>query len=393
MPWKTQQVMDLKMEFVRRALQPEVNLRALCREMGISAKTGYKWQQRFLAAGKAGLQDASRRPHRSPTQLPETVVCELVRLKQCHRAWGPQKIRELYRRLHGTPPSVSSCKRILSKAGLVEPRRTRRREEVGRISSAVVAKAPNDVWTVDFKGWWRTGTGQRCEPLTVRDAYSRYILCAQAMSNNTTEMVRAAFEQLFDVNGLPRTIRSDNGTPFASSNGLLGLSRLAVWWLALGIDLDRIRPGHPEENGAHERMHRDIRQEIQGLIIGDMAQQQAALDVWRETFNRERPHQALGMKTPADLYSKSSRRYTGTPDEIIYEPPHLVRKVNHRGLIKLHGNRLFLSESLCGWEVGLRPDGFDFLDVCFAHLPLGRIDLTTASFLPAPSRRQERCSP
>ena len=360
--------------------------------MGISAKTGYKWRDRFLALGKMGLRDASRRPIRSPLQLPESVVCELVRLKRAHQSWGPEKVRELYRRQHGTPPSLSSCKRVLTKAGLVEPRRIRPRKEAGRIVSPIVAQEPNDLWTVDFKGWWRTRNGQRFEPLTVRDAYSRYILCAQAMSNNTTAMVRTQFERLFEENGLPRTIRSDNGTPFAASNALLGLSRLSAWWLALGIDLDRIRPGHPEENGAHERMHRDIRHEIQALISGDIVQQQIALDLWRECFNQERPHQALGMKTPSELYRRSNRSYTGTPDEIAYEPPLFSRTVNHCGFVKIHGNHLFLSESLCGWQVGMKADGPDFLEVNFAHLRLGRIDLTTASFLPVPSHRQERGS-
>lgn len=248
MPWKTTNVMELRMQFVRRSLQAGVNIRALCKEMGISPKTGYKWQERFLQEGRAGLVDCSRRPHASPTQLPEAVVCEMVRLKNAHRAWGPRKIRELYLRLHGAAPSVSSCKQILTKAGLVEPRRHRSAQDVGRISCTAQVNAPNDMWTVDFKGWWRIGNGQRGEPLTVRDAYSRFVLGARAMPTNSTQMTRHEFEALFSEHGLPRVIHSDNGVPFATGNGLLGLSRLSIWWLALGIDLDRIRPGHPEEN-------------------------------------------------------------------------------------------------------------------------------------------------
>ena len=346
MPWKTTNVMQLRMQFVRRSLQPGVNFRALCSEMGISPKTGYKWQQRFMEEGKAGLADATRRPHASPTQLPEAVVCEMVRLKTAHRAWGPRKIRELYLRLHGAAPSVSSCKRILTKAGLVDPRHSRTPREVGRISCAAEVKAPNDMWTVDFKGWWRIGHGQRCEPLTVRDAYSRYVLGARAMNTNSSQMTRGEFEILFNEHGLPRVIRSDNGAPFATGNGLLGLSRLSVWWLALGIDLDRIRPGHPEENGGHERMHRDIRKEIQGLIEGGLTEQQAALDVWRDSFNRERPHEALAMRTPSEIYRNSERSYVGTPDEIVYGNEYLRRRVNHRGIIKIEGLHMFISESL-----------------------------------------------
>lgn len=389
MPWRTQQVMDLRMEFVRKAMQAGVNFRALCRETGISPKTGYKWKRRFEAEGKSGLCDVSRRPHRSPAQAPEAVVCELVRLKQAHRTWGPRKIHDLYRRLHGAPPSVSTCKRILAKAGLVEPRRVRRQSETGHLRLGVVAQAPNDVWTVDFKGWWRTGDGERCEPLTVRDAHSRCVLCAQAMARNTAELVRLQFERLFQANGLPRVIRSDNGPPFAAPRALFGLSRLAAWWLALGIDLDRSRPGHPQDNGAHERMHRDLRAEVQAWKAGSVTEQQAALDLWRETFNRQRPHEALGMKTPAEVYVRSSRNYTGTPNVISYGPEHIVRRVNGRGFIQVHGQILFISECFCGWEVGLKPDGHDSLEVWFAQLQLGRIDLTTARFLPVPSHRQE----
>jgi len=385
MPWKTPNVMDLRMQFVCKSLQRGVNLRALCREMGISAKTGYKWRERFLAEGKAGLIDSSRRPHASPSQLPEAVVCEMVRLKNAHRAWGPRKIRELYIRLHGAAPSVSSCKRILTKAGLVEPRRSRIREEVGRISCTATVEAPNDMWTVDFKGWWRIGNGQRCEPLTVRDSYSRYVLGARAMNTNSGQRTRVEFEELFGEHGLPRAIRSDNGAPFATGNGLLGLSRLSAWWLALGIDLDRIRPGHPEENGGHERMHRDIRKEIQGLIEGGMLEQQAALDVWRESFNRERPHEALDMKTPSEIYRKSHRPYVGTPDEIVYEKEYLRRRVNNRGIIKFESLQLFISESLCGWHVGLKPYEADFFELWFANLYLGIIDLTTSAFRASPS--------
>ena len=198
MPWKTHNVMDLRLEFVFKTLQPGANFRALCRDAGISRKTGYKWQQRFLAEGLGGLADASRRPGSSPSQVPEAVVCEVVRLKQAHRGWGPRKIRELYRRLYGAAPSASSCKRILTKAGLVQKRRPRVNRNGGRLTRSIVARAPNDVWTVDFKGWWRTGSGQRCEPLTVRDDYSRFILAARAMQTNTAELVRHEFERLFD---------------------------------------------------------------------------------------------------------------------------------------------------------------------------------------------------
>jgi hypothetical protein len=248
-----------------------------------------------------------------------------------------------------------------------------------------VAHAPNDVWTVDFKGWWLTH-GQRCEPLTVRDDFSRYILGVRAMATNTTVLVRAEFEQLFAHYGLPRVIRSDNGIPFACLHSLFGLTRLSAWWLALGIDLDRNRPGHPEDNGAHERMHREIAQEVEGLVSGGLSEQQAALDMWRQSFNHERPHEALAMKTPDQVYQKSARPYRGTPEQILYQPGFLTRRVCPRGRIKIKDTCPFISESLCGWHLGLNPINADEMELWFAELFLGKIDLTTGGFLAA---RQE----
>ena len=210
-----------------------------------------------MREGVWGMEEESRRPRSSPDQLPEQEVCEIVRLKLAHLSWGPGKIRELYLRGHGEVASESTFKRVLERAGLTQRRRRRRGSEGGRLCSGRRATAPNEVWTVDFKGWWRS-QGRRCEPLTVRDEHSRYILEVRALSDARTETVRESFERLFERQGLPQAIGSDNGCPFASVNGLLGLSRLSAWWVALGIDLERGRPGHPQDNAAHERMHGDI---------------------------------------------------------------------------------------------------------------------------------------
>lgn len=285
------------------------NFRALCEEYGISAKTGYKWRERFLEHGLAGMAERSRRPRSHADQLAESVVCEMVRLKLAHRHWGPRKIRELYLRRHGTAASESSFKRVLERAGMTEPRRRRQRAtEAGRVWSGRRAQAPNEVWTVDFKGWWYDGKGERCEPLTVRDEHSRYVLELRRLADGRTGTVRLCFERLFERHGLPEAIRSDNGTPFAQARGLLGLSRLSAWWVALGIDLERGRPGHPQDNGGHERLHRDI-----GVELEPRTAAQEALDLWREEFNQERPHEALGMKCPAEVYQPSQRPYAGTP--------------------------------------------------------------------------------
>ncbi|MCZ7583255.1 MAG: helix-turn-helix domain-containing protein [Deltaproteobacteria bacterium] len=217
--------MSLRLEFVLRSLTEPTPFRTLCAEYGVSPKTGYKWKQRFFQEGSSGLHDQSRRPAASPAALPEQVVCEIVRLKQAHRTWGPRKIRELYARRHRAQPlpSESSVKRVLDKAGLVEKRRSRRSRDTGRLQSRVDAQAPNDVWTVDFKGWWYTPTHERCEPFTVRDAYSRYVLASAILPDARTETVQQACEGLFERYGLPGTIRSDNGRPFAATTAPLGV--------------------------------------------------------------------------------------------------------------------------------------------------------------------------
>jgi putative transposase len=374
MPWKKSEPMEERIEFGLRAVGKE-NFRALCREYGITARTGYKWRERFLHRGRAGMVEESRRPRSSPAALGEREVCEIVRLKEAHRRWGPRKIRELYFRLHGEAASESSFKRVLERAGLTE-RRVRRRPAAkgGRLYSGQRGQAPNEVWTVDFKGWWYNEARERCEPLTVRDEYSRYILELRAVENARSVTVRRVFERLFERYGLPQRIRSDNGSPFAAISALLGLSRLSAWWVALGIDLERGRPGHPQDNGAHERLHRDLSVEVEG-VRG--AHRQGALDLWREQFNRERPHEALGMRTPSELYLPAIRQYQGTPQTLEYSAMG-SRKVNGCGQIQWENECYFLSRSLAGWNVGLQSLG-QAVNVWFGRLLLGQIDPSNAT--------------
>lgn len=386
MPWKERDVKSLRLEFVLRALSEPIAFRQLCGEYGIETKTGYKWKKRFIEEGKVGLEDRSRRPHVSPNELGEAVVCEIVRLKEAHRSWGPLKIRELYARRYPLRelPSESTFKRVLDRAGMVQRRRQRSSQHSGRLQNRAVSRKPNDVWTVDFKGWWYTAQGQRCEPLTVRDDYSRYVLCASVPKNARTETVREEFERLFWRYGLPGTIRSDNGRPFAVATALLGLSRLSVWWLALGIDLDRIDAGCPSQNGRHERMHRDIACEVEHHVRGELKEQAAALETWRQTFNEQRPHQALAMSCPAELYENSARQYAGTPQQLDYPEGYFQRTVSSAGQIALKGVRLRLSTALSGWSVGLRPLDSHRFSVHFGRLCLGRIDLKMELFTPVP---------
>ena len=374
MPWKQVEPMNQRTEFVLQAIKTD-NFLELCREYGISSKTGYKWKERFLEHGLSGLSELSRRPKSSPKGLDEAVVCEIVRLKQRHRHWGPRKIRKVYERLHEQSPSESSFKRVLERAGLVQPRRLRARHQSGRLFTGRKATTPNEVWTVDFKGWWYA-QGQRCEPLTVRDEFSRYVLELRAMADARTQSVRACFERLFEQHGMPEAIRSDNGAPFASDQGVLGLSRLSAWWVVLGIDLERGRPGCPQDNGGHERLPLDVERELRGA---ELAEQQAGFDEWRGIFNQERPHEALGMRCPAEVYTKSERKYEGTPDDLEYLGMD-SRKVAKWGSISWASRWVFISGALAGWSVGLEPCGEARHNVWFGRLLLGQVEERTLSF-------------
>lgn len=374
MPWKKSEPMEQRMEFAFKALKSE-NFRRLCQEYGISTKTGYKWRERLLRRGLEGLAEESRRPQSSPRQLSQEEVCEMVRLKLAHAHWGARKIRELYLRQGGQRVSESSFKRVLEAAGLTQRRKRRRASEAGRLSSGKRARQANEIWTVDFKGWWHGANG-RCEPLTVRDEYSRYLLELRALENARSQTVQKSFERLFERHGLPVAIRSDNGAPFASRSAIHGLSRLSAWWVALGIDLERGRPGHPQDNAAHERVHRDISLELESL---GSETTQAALDLWRHEFNHERPHQALEMRCPAQLYRSSERRFKGNPDELSYAAMS-TRPVSHSGQINWEKQKLFISSSLAGWSVGLKVAENGLIAVWFAQLLLGHIDPATASF-------------
>jgi putative transposase len=377
MPWKKSEPMEQRAEFVMRALRTE-NFRALCQEYGISPKTGYKWQERFFRLGLNGMEEESGRAHSHADQLREGEVCAIVRLKMAHPRWGPRKIRELYLRQHGKGASESSFKRVLERAGLTEKRKRRRVVvEGGRLSSGRKAQAANEVWTVDFKGWWKIKEA-RCEPLTVRDEYSRYVLELRKLEDGRSQTVQRSFERLFECHGLPQAIRSDNGSPFASVQTLHGLSRLSAWWVALGIDLERGRPGHPQDNGAHERFHRDVSIELEGL--GEETQE--GLDLWRQEFNYERPHEALQMRCPGEVYQNSTRSFERTPQQLIY-PGMAARQVDKNGSMCWQDQKLFLSRSLAGWTVGLKNAGGQLIEVWFARLLLGHIDQNNLSFLRA----------
>lgn len=385
MPWQETNVVDKRTEFVLRALRDVERFGDVCREFGISRKTGYKWKQRFLEDGLAGLGDQSRRPENSPGGIGEAMVCQIVKLRGAHPTWGARKLRAVLERTAAKEnvPSESSIKRILDKAGLVEHRRRVPTDRTGRVQTPVKAERPNHIWTIDFKGWWYTQDRHRCLPLTIRDDFSRYLLCTQTLDDAGTEAVRRQFENVFECYGLPEVIRSDNGPPFAASNAPLGLSRLSAWWLSLGINLDRIQPGRPDQNGGHERMHRDIAREVEAMASSNIRTQQAELDVWRKTFNEERPHEALNMRMPQEVYRPSSRKFDRTPVELTYPATFLRRKVTSKGYVKIHGQPILITTALTGWPIGLESLEANRLAVWYCQLCLGQVDLSMQKFRPA----------
>jgi len=383
MPWQEVTKMEEKKEFILRAFDKNENFSQLCREFGISTKTGYKWKERFAKEGLPGLQDQSRRPKKHANQLSEQMICKIIRIKTTKPNWGPPKIRKVYERENPDSylPSPATFERVLRRSGLTKRKKRVRRKVGERIANRVEALRPNHIWTVDFKGWWYNPHGEKCEPLTVRDQYSRYILSIQILEKGNTDCVKKHFEELFKRYGLPEIIRSDNGVPFASAHGMYGLSNLSVWWLSLGIALDRIEPGKPSQNGAHERMHADIYRELEGKIKGDLKFHQAVFDTWREEFNTERPHAAIAMKTPSQLYTPSARKFVGDI-ELSYPELFHIRIVSNRGMLYHHGRRIFLSNAFNGYKIGLQYIDAVSIAVFFGDWRIGTIERINYLFTP-----------
>src|SRR6478752_1272318 len=376
MPWKESSVMDERMRFVIRLKDGE-SMTSLCREFGISRKTGYKILERFEHCGVEGLSDRARRPHRYANQLPAQVEAAIVAAKREKPHWGARKIYELLlRRLpsHVKIPARSTIHAILDRHGLVaKASRTRTRAEGTPLSDGL---NPNDLWCTDYKGEFQLGNKRYCYPLTVTDYSSRYLLLCEAMDSSREQPAFLAFERLFRERGLPQAIRSDNGLPFASPNGLFNLSKLSVWWLRLGICIERIRPGHPQQNGRHERMHLTLKKEATKPAAANFLQQQARFDKFIEIFNHQRPHEALDMKYPAEIYQPSPRPYTGLPD-IDYPFHDKTIVVTRCGRICLGNRKINFSQVFAGLAVGLKEVHDDIWLVSFMDYDLGYFDLET----------------
>jgi transposase InsO family protein len=392
--------MDERASFVFAFETGRFGVGELCSEYGISRKTGYKWLARFREGGVAALADRSRAPHTCPHRMSEEMAALFRQERGRHPFWGPRKLLD---RLSKSPPealehmrgqgqclpAASTVGEALRRAGLVQPRKRRSRPpHPGASELSGVALAPNDVWSADFKGEFRTRDARWCYPLTVSDAASRYLLACQGLPSTGHAGARPCFERLFREYGLPAAIRSDNGCPFCSV-GLCGLSRLSVWWMKLGIAHQRIAPGKPQQNGRHERMHRTLKAETTRPPARDMQKQQERFSEFRREYNRERPHEALGMRTPSSIWTPSERAMPQRLKQPEY-PGHMeVRSVRNKGEIKFLGHCVFVSEVLVSEYVALEETGDGVWSLFFCNSLLGRIDQRDMKLVPI--RQQTAC--
>lgn len=381
MPWTERSVMDERLRFVVRLLEGE-QMSFLCREFGISRKTGYKIFDRYREHGSEGLTDRSRRPVRYANQLPPQVEAQIVEFKRAKPHWGARKIRELLvRRLGGDVriPAKSTIHAVLDRHGLVKRMGRARHHATGTPLS--VGQTPNELWCADYKGEFKLGNKAYCYPLTVTDHASRYVLLCEALESTRESLAITAFERLFQERGLPQAIRSDNGVPFASPNSLFNLSKLSVWWLRLGIRIERIKPGRPQQNGRHERMHLTLKKEATRPPGMNSLQQQAKFDAFVEEFNTERPHEAIGMKIPAEIYTPSARPYLGLT-ELSYPFHDRDIVVTNCGRICMHQKKINLSYVFAGQKVGIKEVDDGIWLVSFMHYDLGYIDLEQRTLQP-----------
>ena len=374
--------MDQRVAFIADWLRDEWTMTELAERYQISRKTAYKWVDRYEVDPAHRLAERSRAPKAHGRAMAEDLRVAVRTLRRAHPRWGPKKLRAVLtaREPDTAWPAASTMGDLLRREGLSQPRR-RVRYIVPLTQPLAAARAPNDVWCADFKGWFRTADGTRCDPLTVTDACSRFVLCCRIVAP-TGEGVRPWFERTFRDYGLPVALRTDNGSPFAST-GPGRLSQLAVWWLKLGIHLDRIDPGHPEQNGRHERFHLTLQQEATRTPATTRPAQQRRFDRVRREFNRDRPHEALGQRPPGHVYVASARSLPTQLKDPWYDATHQVRRVNPNGQIKWKGELVFVSEAMQRELVGLAETERGDWTVRFMQVELGRIDRDTRRFTPA----------
>ncbi len=373
MPWKEVLSMDQKTQFVSEYLRDTISFSELCDRYGISRKTGYKWIDRYHAEGPAGLADRSRRPHSSPDQTPEPLRLAIIEARRRHSGWGAKKLLKLLNRKdpQAAWPSRWTVCEILRRAGLAR-QQTRRRKPGHPGKPTSIVTAANDLWCVDFKGQFKTRDGRYCYPLTVTDRYSRYLLGCRALLSTETAGAKASFLQLFKKYGLPKAIRSDNGTPFAST-ALGRLSELSVWWIRLGIRPELIEPGKPQQNGQHERMHRVLKAETTRPPAANLTQQQRWFDHFCREYNQIRPHEGIDLLTPASLYVPSSRPLPAVPPPLVYPAHFETRLVSKNSGIRWRDKWVAVSTTCAGLHVGLEEIDHGIWDLYLGPVKLGRL--------------------
>jgi putative transposase len=365
--------MDERCRFVVDAEEYIGQFTELCAHYGISTKTGYKWLARHKESGMEGLNNRSRAPRNHPNQISEETRDTILQVRRAHPTWGPKKLRRVLQDKNKDQswPALSTMGEVIKANGLSVSRK-RRRHATPSSQPFAECNASNRTWCADYKGWFMTGDGHRCDPLTITDGFSRYLLRCQIVEAQNYEIARGIFDAAFREYGMPVAIRTDNGTPFATT-GLAGLSRLAVWWLRLGIQLERIKPGKPQQNGRHERMHLTLKQDTAQPPAHTLREQQRRFDVFCMEYNNERPHEALEMKTPASLYRPSERSYPARLPEMEYGRGIEVRRVIN-GEFRWEGSRIFLSHSLDNELIGLQCCDDRYCRIFFGPLALGVLD-------------------
>jgi putative transposase len=389
MPWKEVRALDERKKFIAEWRKQEYPFAVLCRDFGISRQTGYKWVARYTEDPEGGLEALSRAPHNCPQQMSEAVREAILELRQEHGRWGPRKLLALLQRQKTTQhwPAASSIGALLQREGLAHPRRKRQRTPPCS-EPLQHADAPNRVWCGDYKGWFRCGDGTRCDPLTISDACSRYLLRSRSVERTDEPRAHAVFESVFREFGLPEAMRTDNGPPFASP-APAGLSKLSIWWMRLGIRHERIQPGHPEQNGRHERMHQTLKQETASPPAANLRKQQEAFGRFQREYNQVRPHEALDYRTPAEVYVASSRQFPDRLPELEYPASMLLRRISSAGELTWKHEDAFVSKALAHETVGLLEVEEGFYEVYFGSLLLGWFESSGLCFVAdrAPSWR------
>ena len=391
MPWKTQKPVEQKWDLVQQMRLGEMSVSELCRRFGISRKTAYKWVNRYRKEQMAGLRDRSRKPQRLRSRTSGLWLQRIRQKRRRHPTWGARKLHWKMALDFGKRglPSVSSISRWLKRWNLV--RATKKRRKAGPLvlgSLRQVPRRPNDVWTVDFKGWFRTTNKDRCEPLTVRDLYTRYVLSIRMLEQQNIRETRREFQRIFNKYGLPKRIRSDNGSPFGGG-GPTGLTRLSAWWIMLGIEVEYITPGRPDENGAHEQFHGVYKDEQTRRLSNSRLNQQRRANRWMRQYNRERPHESLKMRPPAELYRPSKKFMPRKLARYLYRPNFQRKWVKASGEISLQGRHWFVGEAFARQYVGLKRLKEGIWEVYFCHLLIGELHRsdTSNSIRPARYRR------